>query len=147
MNEEPNDWKCSLVSEDDNALHKPTAPVTDISSQVAPRFKAMVALMKERRGVGMAAPQVGLSLRFFVSIIDGFKVVINPVIVSAFGGKTTKPEGCLTKPGHIAFVTRSNSVTVKWTDLKGVDHVDILHGINARIFQHEIDHLDGKCIF
>jgi peptide deformylase len=138
-----------IVKYGDPVLEKKSEPVTEFDT---PELRQLLADMWETmyaaKGVGLAAPQVGLNKR--VSIIDtsvgeneGDKIVIiNPEIVSR-EGKQTGEEGCLSIPGFREPVTRANKVTVRARNEKG--EIVELPGeeLLARVFQHEIDHLDG----
>ena len=104
----------------------------------------MFVLMKEKNGMGLAAPQVGINKRFFIMEFDGQKIVcINPVIIRA--DKETKflEEGCLSYPGTHVRVERSTKIRVSFLDRNGIKKTTTLHGIKARCFQHELDHLNG----
>ncbi len=142
-----NEQTVELVASDHPVLRQKAEPVTDIAAQVAPFVERMVALMREKNGIGMAAPQVGISRRFFVSNIAGMKVAINPVIVTHSQTRTSKREGCITRPGFEVYVPRWDTVLLRFVNLSGIVSVKSLSGLEARIAQHEIDHLDGQCIF
>lgn len=115
----------------------------------------MYETMQKADGVGLAAPQIGLSLRLFVIDLDvlsdelpefkGFlHAYINPEIIES-GKKTEKmEEGCLSLPGIHEDITRPTSVHVKYTDENGQSHNEWIEGYLARVFQHEYDHLDGR---
>jgi peptide deformylase len=112
----------------------------------------MFELMYEAKGVGLAANQVDLPLRLFVSnpagkVDDGTQYVfINPVI-SQPKGNAEEEEGCLSVPGVYARVRRPERVRIQAFDLAG-DEIDLtLDGLLARIVQHETDHLDGILFF
>ncbi|XVJ51820.1 MAG: peptide deformylase [Vampirovibrio sp.] len=98
--------------------------------------------------VGLAAPQVGHSIRLFVMDTNAFttrdqlKVMINPRIITASRQKTMR-EGCLSFPDYLANVKRSQRITVEAQDVKGKLHVFELKHLEAVCVQHEIDHLDG----
>ena len=111
--------------------------------------------MYEADGIGLAAPQVGKSIRIFV--VDGSlfeetdprckewkQVFINAHILERSGEDITKNEGCLSVPGIHEDVVRKEKITIAYKDEKGVDHLEEFDGIRARIIQHEYDHLDGK---
>lgn len=104
-------------------------------------------IMIEKDGIGLAGPQVGISERFFVfdtTAADGVKkIVINPVIISFSAKKVIYEEGCLSFPYIYANVERSEKAKVKYTNSEGKEVVEDLDGLNARVFQHEYDHLDG----
>ena len=139
-------WLGGLVEASAACLRTPAAEVADVRD-VAPYISRMRELMAEKKGVGLAAPQCGIGLRFFLSAIEGHRVVINPRIVRTFGGRVSKPEGCLTWPGRTTFVARHEGIVAEWTDRNGAKKTTTLTGFPARIFQHETDHLNGVCIF
>lgn len=136
----------------DPILRTTCAPVDEINDELRATMDAMVAMMREQSGVGLAAPQVGITQRFLVMMTpDDEKIfkMINPRIVS-YGDKTcTMEEGCLSVLGGdnlpvYANVTRPESVFVEWTDENGEQMSAEMSGVPARIVQHETDHLDGK---
>ncbi|KKP37808.1 MAG: peptide deformylase, peptide deformylase [Candidatus Peregrinibacteria bacterium GW2011_GWF2_33_10] len=100
-------------------------------------------------GVGLAAPQVGQNLRVILIIINAAKVnqnmltMINPEILFFSEDLEIMEEGCLSLPKIFKNVARSKSITVKYQDLNLHEHVLQLSGFNARIVQHEVDHIDG----
>ena len=115
----------------------------------------MFETMYESDGVGLAAPQIGKSLRMFVIDADpfsrdypegkGFKrVCINPQIIERSEDTWLFSEGCLSVPGVHEQVERPSKVKVRYLDENMVEHTEELDGINARVFQHEFDHLDGN---
>jgi peptide deformylase len=101
-------------------------------------------LMREKHGVGLAAPQIGINLRFF---LWESRVVINPFILAQSYTKTLEIEGCLSWHGKLVSVSRHDWIDATWTDENNVNHRKILRGFDARVFQHEYDHLQGCCIF
>jgi peptide deformylase len=111
-------------------------------------FGQMAETMNER-GVGLAAPQVGMSVRFFVAMdpetheIRGF---VNPQISWFSPDKKTAAEGCLSIPGAHAFVERSLGIRMRYQDLDFEEHEEAYEGWYARILQHEFDHLNGVLI-
>jgi peptide deformylase len=111
-------------------------------------FGQMAETMHER-GVGLAAPQVGVSVRFFVALdpesheIRGF---VNPQITWLSPDKKTAAEGCLSIPNAHAFVERSLGIRMRWQDLDFNEHEETYEGWYARILQHEYDHLNGVLI-
>ncbi|MBP5794849.1 MAG: peptide deformylase [Alphaproteobacteria bacterium] len=136
----------------DPILRTTCAPVDEINDELRATMDAMVAMMREQSGVGLAAPQVGITQRFLVMMTpDDEKIfkMINPRIVS-YGDKTcTMEEGCLSVLGGdnlpvYANVTRPESVFVEWTNENGEQMSAEMSGVPARIVQHETDHLDGK---
>lgn len=122
----------------------------------------MFETMYKASGVGLAAPQVGMSLRLFVvdgtPIIDGEeedsedfdpslvgfkKAFINPEILEEDGEEWAYEEGCLSIPGIRSDVSRPERVKIKYYDLDWNEHIDEYDGIAARIIQHEYDHIEG----
>ena len=117
-------------------------------SELPALLKDMWATMQAARGVGLAAPQIGLSLR--LAIIDvkpegksNRIVLINPEIIS-LEGELHDEEGCLSLPGVYSKLKRHARATVRALDENGVSRELRGEGLLARAFQHEIDHLDGK---
>ena len=108
----------------------------------------MFATMYRAPGIGLAAPQVGVSLR--LAIVDLMEndvraqiTLINPEIVAADTELATREEGCLSLPGQFGDVTRPARVTVRYHDADGARHDLQAEGLLAACLQHEIDHLDG----
>ncbi|HLO42356.1 MAG TPA: peptide deformylase [Phycisphaerales bacterium] len=131
---------------------------TDLSA-VASR---MLDLMHTAEGIGLAAPQVGLSIRMFVvdippddertadgdlpSATRGPQVYINPVISRPLGAPEASEEGCLSLPDIRGQVLRPPTVTIHAYDLAGKEFTQTATGLLARCWQHELDHLDGTLI-
>ncbi len=116
--------------------------------KIDPKIKKLIADMEETMraapGVGLAAPQVGESVRLFVADVgEGLIVFINPKIVKKKGEQTLM-EGCLCLPGIEAPVKRASYAKVKGLNAKGEKQEIEAEGLLAQVFQHEIDHLDGK---
>jgi peptide deformylase len=133
----------------DGILLEPARRVDAILPEIERLIDDMVETMYAAPGVGLAAPQVGVSLRIFVVDISlgrdpgGLIVMVNPEFVSR-DGMQIEEEGCLSLPGFNATVVRPTRVVVKGLNRAGQEHeregIDLL----ARAFQHEMDHLDGK---
>lgn len=137
----------NLVSPTDPVLWTRAAPVTDIQAQVFPHVHLMEKLMYDLNGAGLAAPQVGISLAFFVVKLPGFeRVVINPVITGHGKLLQTENEGCLSFPGQTRPVARHYRLDVEFTTLAGKRVKYELRGWGARVFAHEYDHLNGVSI-
>ncbi|ABS60804.1 peptide deformylase [Fervidobacterium nodosum] len=127
----------------DPVLRKKAQPVTDFA-QVRAIIEEFKLTMYEQDGVGLAAPQVGISLRFFgMDDGSGFKMIVNPEIIEKSEEKELGEEGCLSVPGVFADVLRHKWIRVRYQDEHGTYHEELLEGYPARIFQHEYDHLDG----
>jgi len=125
-------------------LREKALPIKEITPEILNFTKDMAETMYADSGVGLAAPQVGVSKRIITidGEEDGLIVLINPVIVKS-EGEVVAEEGCLSIPGIYSQVKRSSKVTVKALSENG-DLIKInKEGITARALQHEIDHLDG----
>ncbi len=139
-----------IVIYPDDVLKKVAKPVEDINDDVLAIVKDMVDTMYEKRGIGLAAPQIGISKRIIVVDIDwpetkkrDPKVIINPVIEIREGSQKGQ-ERCLSLPGIADMVKRSFYVKVRGISPEG-DEVEFEgEDLLAVVFQHEIDHLDGK---
>ena len=129
----------------DPVLRRRAALVEAVTPEVRRLASDMIETMYDEVGIGLAAPQVGVSTRLMVVGDEegrGVQVLVNPTI-SAQGGKVTAEEGCLSLPGVFAQVTRSEWVTLEAQDLEGRPVAVTARGLRSRVFQHEIDHLDG----
>jgi peptide deformylase len=120
-----------------------TTEIENIDAKVAFLAESMIETMKEAPGVGLAANQIGVQKRLFVyDKGEGPHVVVNPVIVET-SGEWVYDEGCLSVPGMNWEIVRPNAVHLKGFDLDG-NELDIeTDEYEGRIFQHEVDHLDG----
>jgi peptide deformylase len=108
----------------------------------------MFATMYQAPGIGLAAPQVGIGLRFaVVDLMPEDKpapiALINPEVIARSEEQATREEGCLSLPGQYADVTRPARVIVRYTDADGAKRQIEADGLLAACLQHEIDHLDG----
>jgi peptide deformylase len=129
----------------DPVLRRRAAPVESVTPEIRRLAADMVDTMYDEVGIGLAAPQVGISMRLMVVGDEegrGVQVLVNPAI-TAQGGTITAEEGCLSLPGIFAHVTRSEWVTLQAQDLEGQPVSITARGLRARVFQHELDHLDG----
>ena len=103
--------------------------------------------MDAAEGVGLAAPQIGTSLRICIALLHGKATAfINPHIIWQSSEKEIAEEGCLSLPNIWVPVPRSLAITVQFQNRKGKEEERKLEGLPARILQHEIDHLDGVLI-
>ncbi len=123
-----------------------TDPVTEVDEELRAVVGEMRRLLFELRGVGLAAPQVGVVKRLMLVCPSGEPgddtVMLNPEIVESEGAVTGE-EGCLSFPGIYGRVSRASSVVVRDRDLALRWQEAPLPGFVARIFQHELDHLNG----
>ncbi len=132
-----------IVEIGDEILKEKAKAVPKITPNIIKLLDNMAQTLYSAKGVGLAAPQVGVSKR--VVVVDagnGLIELINPEFLS-FSGKETDTEACLSIPGLMGDVTRAASVRVKFLDRYGQEQVVKARGLLARAFQHEIDHLDG----
>lgn len=128
-------------------LKEKAQPVSNIDASIKSLLKRMYAVMQAAGGVGLAAPQIGVSLRVVViDIGDGPIHMINPVITWYSEEKSEFEEGCLSFPGVTINIVRPEKVKVAYLDEKGSKNVLEADGLLARAVQHEIDHLDGILI-
>jgi peptide deformylase len=128
----------------DPILRQKAAPVTAVTPEIDRLIDRMVETMHHEIGVGLAAVQVGIPLRLLV-MDEGkgqTRAYVNPTIVDR-GGEEVGEEGCLSLPGVFADVSRSAWVVVEARDRAGAPLKRRASGFLARVFQHEIDHLDG----
>ena len=142
----------SIVTVPDERLRTPSQKIGRVDAQIRRLAADMRETMKAARGVGLAAPQVGVPRRLIVIGVpkdydddwpDGLELtLINPEMVR-FGGEQVGEEGCLSIPGWVGEVTRYERVTVRAQDLDGKDMRIKANAYLARVLQHEIDHLDG----
>lgn len=127
----------------DPVLNEVTTEVENIDGRIATLATTMIEIMYEAPGVGLAANQIGVQKRLFVyDKGDGPIVVVNPSIVET-DGEWTYEEGCLSVPGYSWEITRPNAVHLVGYDLEGNEFSVETDEFEGRIFQHEMDHLNG----
>ena len=118
--------------------------VTDFDENLAQLAADMFETMRQANGVGLAAQQVGLSLRFFVMDCEGVKLTAANPEIMATEGTQTGDEGCLSLGAVPAVMNRAETVTLRAQDLHGEWFERTAKGLAARCFLHETDHCDGK---
>ena len=129
----------------DPVLRRRAKPVEAVTPEIRRTIADMIDTMYDEVGLGLAAPQVGISLRLMVvGDEDGreARALINPVIAEQ-GGEIVAEEGCLSIPGVFAPVRRAEWVRLEAQDEQGHPVSITARGLRARVFQHEMDHLDG----
>ena len=127
----------------DPVLRRPATDVTDVDAAFVRLTDDMFTTMYEALGIGLAAPQVGVQKRFFVyDHGEGAGVILNPRIIES-DGEWTFEEGCLSVPDLTWEITRPKQIHLVGVDLDGNEVSIEADEIEARLFQHEIDHLDG----
>jgi peptide deformylase len=132
----------------DPILKTKCTPVTDVDDDIRLLLDDMLATMYDAPGVGLAAPQIGVTKRVLVIDVTNGDVhrpykMVNPEVVWASDELATYEEGCLSLPKHYADVERSAAVTVEYLDEQGERQSVDAEGLFATCVQHEIDHLDG----
>ena len=129
----------------DPVLRQRAAEIRDIDGRVARMVDDMLPTMYEAEGIGLAAPQVGIQRRLFVYDLhggDGPQTLVNPEIVET-EGESAYSEGCLSVPGLTFEIVRPKQVHLVGRDLDGSEVSIEADDLQARLFQHELDHLDG----
>ena len=109
-------------------------------------YRDMVETMEEYRGIGLAAPQIGRSIRFMIAHdteSGKTRAFVNPQVVTASAECDVRGEGCLSFPGQFADIERHASIRLKYQDLELEKHEEDFAGFFARVIQHELDHLNG----
>jgi peptide deformylase len=131
----------------DPVLTQRSAEVTDIDGRLAHLVDDMVETMHQAGGLGLAAPQVGVQKRLFVYQLEGQDpvTVINPTIAES-RGEWEFEEGCLSIPGLYFPIVRPKEIHLTGWDLDGREISIEADEIEARCFQHELDHLDGRLL-
>jgi peptide deformylase len=143
---DPPRHRLSLKIYPDSVLRQMCEPVDRFDSELRDLVDEMLVLMRANNGIGLAAPQVGIVKRLFVYELEGHVVcVINPRMRRA-KGESEMVEGCLSLPGVLVNVTRSNQILVRCYDLSGQRTRFKMSGLWARVALHEMDHLNGVLI-
>jgi peptide deformylase len=143
----------SIVAYGDPVLRAETEEIDkDGTLDVKQLSAEMFETMSNASGVGLAAPQIGKSLRIFIvdttpledeKYPDFKKTFINPEILEESGEEWDYEEGCLSIPGVREEITRFEKLTIRYFDEEWKEHIESYDGIAARIIQHEYDHLEG----
>lgn len=153
--------KLPIVAYGDPVLRKKAEEIDEDYPQLKELIDNMFETMYAARGVGLAAPQIGLPIRLFVidaspfaeddedepgdpTLKDFKKVFINPIIVEETGEKWGFSEGCLSIPDITEEVQRPSNIIINYLDENFEEHEVALEGLAARIVQHEYDHIEGK---
>ena len=138
--------KLEIHTYPDPILSRSAGPITEFTDKIAALAHRMIEIMAQAGGIGLAAPQVGVSLRLIVmsptTKPQDAQILVNPRL-SNFQGAVEAEEGCLSVPDVHARVRRPATCTVDAQDLQGNSFTWDLDDMPARIAQHEIDHLDG----
>mgnify|MGYP001588096069 CR=1 FL=1 len=135
---------------DNKILRNISSPIKKIDRKLLRFIEDMELTMEHEKGIGLAAPQVGANMRVVICKFNYdtphelIVPMINPRILHKSKAMSLSEEGCLSLPKQFDSIGRHDSLTVKYLDVKGKENVLQLSGLNARIVQHEADHLDGK---
>ena len=136
----------------DPVLREHAVPVGHFDEELRKLADGLVETMRRERGIGLAGPQVGHSVRLIAALqmmstedeTAEPTVLVNPEVVERSQETWVFEEGCLSLPGIVGEITRATKVQVRYQDLEGNEHVCDATGMFARILLHEIDHLDGR---
>jgi peptide deformylase len=136
--------KLKVLKDGDPVLRVKSVP-TLINQEVKDLVDNMKETMINENGIGLASPQVGVNLRVIViKLNDGtIQELINPTIIWYSESRVPFEEGCLSIPDHFTNVIRSVKIGIKFMDISGKYRKWKLKGMESRVVQHEIDHLDG----
>lgn len=136
-----------LTGDKNPVLRAVTVPVPKVTKELLALIDDMTETTIEAKGAGIAAPQIGRSERICIAMIDKkLKPLINPVITWRGTRLETAEEGCLSLPDIWLHVTRPADIVVTFLDTKGKPRELKLSDFNARVVQHEVDHLEGILI-
>jgi peptide deformylase len=144
-----------ITGADNPILLKESEPVSKIDKETAKLVRNMKETLLKEGGLGLAAPQVGKHIRLILVAIQKGKEVgkdfavvpmVNPEIIEFSEETCVGEEGCLSLPGQYLNVVRPSKITVGYLDEKSNKQILVLEDLNARIVQHEVDHLDGILI-
>ena len=147
--------KLYIVAYGDPVLRKNAEDIADTDPDLSQLISNMFDTMYYARGVGLAAPQIGLSVRLFIIDATPFaedepqleqfkKVFINAKIIEESGDKWSFNEGCLSIPDIREDILRYQNVTISYYDENWKHHEETYNGLAARVIQHEYDHIEGK---
>jgi peptide deformylase len=130
-------------------LRKVSSPIENINGSLVKFLKDMNETMLAARGLGLAANQIGKTVRAFAidmnqfDVLDEPRIIINPEVMETGGEIVTGEEGCLSFPGLYQMIERPTKITIKSVNLDGKEYYFDAQGLVARVILHEIDHLDG----
>lgn len=136
----------SLIPENSESLYIPSNPVDfkNLNLDLEQLIQKMKLIMKENRGIGLSAPQIGLNLRIFImDMPDQEKYFVNPEILEVSEEKIETKEGCLSFPGLWLSVARPQKIKIRYYDLSGNENIEEFEDLWARCVLHEYEHLEG----
>jgi peptide deformylase len=133
-----------VTGENTKILREPAKEIDYIDADIYDLIKKMRTIMHDAEGIGLAAPQIGIPLRIFVAEVDKkFYAILNPKIIKISRKKEEMVEGCLSLPGIYGKVKRPSKIIIEGLNPEGEKIKIKAWGLLARVFQHEIDHLNG----
>lgn len=136
-----------LTGAENPILRRKASKVEKVTKEIKKLIADMRETVKDEDGAGIAAPQVGQSLRLCLAMIGGKMIaLINPTFTWMSAETSTDEEGCLSLPGITVAVTRPVSLILTYTDEKGTTQERKLCDMDARVVQHEMDHLEGRLL-
>ncbi len=136
-----------VTGENTPVLRAKAKPVAKVTKEVQELLKDMAETCIMADGQGLAAPQIGVSERVIVAVLNDRLVgLVNPEITWRSGEMVRDEEGCLSLPHEYVMVQRDKAIGVKFLDVNGKQQELRLSDMNARVIQHEVDHLDGVLI-
>lgn len=139
------EWK--VLTYPDKRLRQVAAPVVEITDDMRRMAIALMDIMHDAKGIGLAAPQIGWSFRILAINLSGARsdglVFVNPKIIESSVEESEAYEACLSIPGISGKVRRPRAVSLTAMNLDGEERPFALDGLLARCFLHEFDHLDG----
>lgn len=145
--------KLPIIAYGDPVLRKKAVDITKDYPNLSELITNMFETMYNANGVGIAAPQIGLSIRLFVidltdkeepELKDFKKVFINAQVLNEEGEKWDFNEGCLSIPDVREDISRHQNITISYFDENWKQHTETFSGFKARVIQHEYDHIEGK---
>jgi len=133
-----------ITGKNNPILRQKSIPIISFDKKLKKTIENMKKTIINANGLGLAAPQVGIHQRIFlIKIKSNFLVVINPEIINISDKKIIEEEGCLSLPNVWANVSRPQTITVKFKNIKGQIQIMTFRNLEAREFLHEYDHLEG----
>ena len=138
--------KLKIHTYPDPVLKKKAAPVTDFGPAMQKLFDDMIATMHASAGVGLAAPQIGISQQIFIvcpTMRHGEEHVMANAVIEKKSGTAVAAEGCLSLPGISGEIVRSTKLRLTFQNHLGKKHTIEVEDFFARVIQHEMDHLNG----
>ena len=134
----------TLVKFDDPVLTLIADTVSIFDDALKSFTHEMIELVQLKQGLGLAAPQVGVNKRIIVLNVTNFqRIMVNPKILSLMGSEDISYEGCLSLGNLSVPVKRKQLIKIEYQDVSGIVKSELLAGISSRVFQHELDHLNG----